>query len=110
MTFSDNPQLSLPTVLERIKDLATSPEDADIILLSSLTAISSILPRYSGIYGGRRHFANLFNVHARFIVCVVACGFGRPSFAEAKIMPLCSQKNIDIAPIVGVMSICDIVE
>jgi hypothetical protein len=84
MTFSDNPQLSLPLVLERIKDLATSAEDADIILLSSLTAISSILPRYSGIYGGRRHFANLF----LFISANASAGKGRIDIARQLVYPV----------------------
>ena len=84
MTFSDNQQLSLPPVLESIKSLATSPADADIILLSSLTAISSILPRYSGIYGGRRHYANLF----LFISANASAGKGRIDIARQLVTPV----------------------
>lgn len=84
MTFSDNSQLSLPAVLERIRTLSTSPADADIILLSSLTAVSAILPHYSGIYGGRKHFANLF----LFISANASAGKGRIDIARQLVTPV----------------------
>jgi hypothetical protein len=84
MTFSNNTQLALPAVLESIKSLSTSAEDADILLLSSLTAISAILPRYSGLYGGRRHYANLF----LFISANASAGKGRIDIARQLVTPV----------------------
>lgn len=84
MTFSDNPKLSLPPVLESIKQLTTSADDADIILLSSITAISAILPRYKGSYGGRDHYANLF----LFISANASAGKGRIEIARQLVDPV----------------------
>jgi len=52
-TFSQEVQQLLPSLLFQIVSKATSPEDADLLLLGSLTVFSACLPNVFGNYGGR---------------------------------------------------------
>jgi hypothetical protein len=59
-TFSESVTDLLPSLLSQIAAKAVSPEDADLLLLGSLTTFSACLPNVYGIYGGREVFPNLF--------------------------------------------------
>ena len=83
-TFSNNPELNLPPVLKEIQALSTSDTDADIILLSSITAFSAILPKYSGTYGGRYYSPNLY----LFITACASAGKGRIDIARQLVQPV----------------------
>jgi hypothetical protein len=52
-TFSESVTDLLPSLLSQIAAKAVSPEDADLLLLGSLTTFSASLPNVYGIYGGR---------------------------------------------------------
>ncbi|HOM63385.1 MAG TPA: hypothetical protein PL097_06100 [Dysgonamonadaceae bacterium] len=52
-TFSESVTDLLPSLLSQIAAKAVSPEDADLLLPSSLTTFSAGLPNVYGIYGGR---------------------------------------------------------
>ncbi|HAW59698.1 MAG TPA: hypothetical protein DCX03_11965 [Bacteroidales bacterium] len=59
-TFSESVTDLLPSLLSQIAAKAVSPEDANLLLLGSLTTFSACLPNVYGIYGGREVFPNLF--------------------------------------------------
>ena len=63
----------LPEFLQRVVQVASSDEERDILLLGSLAAISACLPKVSGIYDGKRVYANLF----LFITAQASAGKGR---------------------------------
>lgn len=52
-TFTETVKNGLPSLLSQIVAKAISPEDADLLLLGSLTVFSACLPNVYGIYGGR---------------------------------------------------------
>lgn len=60
-TFSDKVSLSAwPPLLRPIVEQMDSPEGADKILLGSLAVISSLVPKYYGMYDGRQVFPSLY--------------------------------------------------
>ena len=72
-TFSDKVKDHLPDFLKNIADNAISDEDADLLILGTLTVISACLPNISGIYAGREVFPNLF----LFVTAQASSGKGR---------------------------------
>lgn len=72
-TFPDSLFPELPEFLQKVVAVATSNEERDILLLGSIGAISACLPKVSGIYDGKRVFANLF----LFITAQASAGKGR---------------------------------
>ncbi len=72
-TFSDKVKDHLPDFLKNIADNAISDEDADLLILGTLTVISACLPNISGIYAGREVFPNLF----LFVTAQASSGEGR---------------------------------
>ena len=72
-TFSDKVKDHLPDFLKNIADNAISDEDADLLILGTLTVVSACLPNISGIYAGREVFPNLF----LFVTAQASSGKGR---------------------------------
>ena len=68
----------LPDFLKLITTYSNSPEDADLLLLGSLTVISACLPNVYGIYGGVTIFPNLF----LFVSAQASAGKGRLSLCR----------------------------
>ena len=65
---------NLPTILQNMLSLASTPEEKDILLMSTLTAASACVPKLYFRYGptGKRYYANL----QAFILAASASGKG----------------------------------
>ncbi len=72
-TFSQEVQEDLPILLKRVMKAASSPQDADILLLGTLTVLSACMPRISGIYAQRVLYPNLF----LFVTARASAGKGK---------------------------------
>lgn len=72
-SFYDKVKNHLPDFLKHITSNAISNEDADLLILGTLTAVSACLPNISGIYAGREIFPNLF----LFVTAQASAGKGR---------------------------------
>ena len=83
-TFSQDIYGLLPDFLTQIINKAKSFEDADLLLLGSLTAISACLPNISGIYAEREVFPNLFT----FIAAPASAGKGRLTACRHLVTPI----------------------
>ena len=83
-TFSQDIYGLLPSFLTDIIKKAKSFEDADLLLLGSLTALSACLPNISGIYAEREVFPNLFT----FIAAPASAGKGRLTACRHLVTPI----------------------
>ena len=83
-TFSQDIKDTLPSLLAQIVSKANSPEDADLLLLGSLTVFSACLPNVFGNYGGREVFPNLF----LFITAQASAGKGRLTLCRHLVQPI----------------------
>ena len=83
-TFSQDIYGLLPSFLTDIINKAKSFEDADLLLLGSLTALSACLPNISGIYAEREVFPNLFT----FIAAPASAGKGRLTACRHLVTPI----------------------
>ncbi len=83
-TFSESVADLLPALLSQIVAKAVSPEDADLLLLGSLTTFSACLPNVYGIYGGREVFPNLF----LFVTAQASAGKGRLTLCRHLVEPI----------------------
>lgn len=83
-TFAREIRDLLPEFFRKIVDQSVSKEDADILLLSSLTVISATLPNVSGIYNRRPVWTNLF----LFVTARASSGKGRLSLCKFIIDPI----------------------
>ena len=86
-TFSESVADLLPALLSQIVAKAVSPEDADLLLLGSLTTFSACLPNVYGIYGGREVFPNLF----LFVTAQASAGKGRLTLCRHLVEPIHRQ-------------------
>src|SRR5574344_1717590 len=86
-TFSQDVTGGLPSLLSQIAAKALSPEDADLLLLGSLTVFSACLPNVYGIYGGREVFPNLF----LFVTAQASAGKGRLTLCRHLVEPIHRQ-------------------
>lgn len=86
-TFYESIKDEIPDFCKNIVGLANSPEDADLLLLGSLTALSACLPNISGIYDGREVFPNLF----LFVTAQASAGKGRLSLCRHLVEPIHKQ-------------------
>lgn len=68
----------LPDFLKQITKNAISEEDADLLILGTLTVASACLPNISGIYAGREVFPNIF----LFVTAQASAGKGRLSLCR----------------------------
>ncbi len=83
-TFSPNIQPSLPGLLAQIVSHAISPEDADLLLLGSITVLSACLPNVYGIYHSREVYSNLF----LFVTAQASAGKGRLTLCRHLVQPI----------------------
>lgn len=83
-TFSQELKGHLPGFLERIIEVANSEQDADILLLGSLTVLSSCLPHISGVYDKRLVFPNIF----LFVTAKASSGKGRLGLCRYLVEPI----------------------
>lgn len=83
-TFSNEIYSLLPGFLSDIISKASNYEDADLLILGSLTAISACLPNVSGIYAEREVFPNLFT----FVSAPASAGKGRLTSCRYLIKPI----------------------
>ena len=72
-TFSDKVSEQLPDFLKQVLVKAISPQDADILILGTLTAISACIPNVYGIYADDEVYSNLF----LFVTAPPSSGKGR---------------------------------
>ncbi|MCQ2318427.1 MAG: DUF3987 domain-containing protein [Bacteroidales bacterium] len=86
-TFHESIKDTIPDFFKNIVVLANSPEDADLLLLGSLTVLSACLPNISGIYDGREVYPNLF----LFVTAQASAGKGRLSLCRHLIEPIHKQ-------------------
>ncbi|MDR1757001.1 MAG: DUF3987 domain-containing protein [Culturomica sp.] len=77
----------LPNYLRQIAGYANSNEDADLLLLGSLTVISACLSNIYGIYGGVTVHPNLF----LFVTAQASAGKGRLSLCRRLVEPIHRQ-------------------
>lgn len=74
----------LPDFLQQVVAVATSNEERDLLLLGSLVAISSCLPKIYGIYDGRKVFSNLY----LFVTAQASAGKGRMIHCKQIVLPV----------------------
>lgn len=74
----------LPDFLQRVVAVATSNEERDLLLLGSLVAISSCLPKIYGIYDGCKVFSNLY----LFVTAQASAGKGRMTHCKQIVLPV----------------------
>ena len=86
-TFSDKVKDYLPDFLKKVAGNAISDEDADLLILGTLTAVSACLPNIYGIYAGREVFPNLF----LFVTAQASAGKGRLSLCRRIVKPIHRQ-------------------
>jgi len=75
---------TLPRLLRAITSNADSPEDADLLLLGSLTVFSACMPNVYGVYGQHEVFPNLF----LFVTAKASAGKGRLSLCRRLVEPI----------------------
>ena len=86
-TFSDKVKYYFPDFLKKVAGNAISDEDADLLILGTLTAVSACLPNIFGIYAGREVFPNLF----LFVTAQASAGKGRLSLCRHIVEPIHRQ-------------------
>ncbi len=79
----------LPSLLKSIVEKGNSEADADMLLLGTITALSSIFPNMHGIYDQREVYPNLF----LFVTAPASSGKGRLSFCKRIIDPIHKMKR-----------------
>jgi hypothetical protein len=84
MTFSTKIKDQLPPLLADIVKKSISPEDADMLILGTLTAISACLPNLYGIYDGRKVRSNLY----LFVSAKASTGKGRLALCKQIVRPV----------------------
>ena len=92
-TFSDKVKDNLPEFLKKIADDSISNEDADLLILGTLTVVSACLPNIYGIYAGRDVFPNLF----LFVTAYASAGKGRLSLCRFLVDPIHKQLREEYA-------------
>ena len=83
-TFSDKLKASLPLFLQEVMAKAKSDQDADMLLLGTLTVISACMPHVSGIYDEREFYPNLY----LFVTAPASAGKGRMTLCRHIVQPI----------------------
>ena len=83
-TFSQEIYSLLPSLLTSVINKSNNFEDADLLILGSLTVISACLPNISGHYAEREVFPNLFT----FISAQASAGKGRLTLCRHLVKPI----------------------
>ncbi len=86
-TFSETVKKHLPSLLSQIVAKSNSPEDADLLLLGSLTIFSACMPNVYGIYNGVTIYPNLF----LFVTAQASAGKGRLNLCRRLVEPIHKQ-------------------
>lgn len=86
-SFYNEVKDNLPDFLKKIAETTNTAEDADIMILGTLTAISSCLPNIYGIYAGREIYPNLF----LFVTAQASAGKGKLSLCRKLVEPIHKQ-------------------
>ena len=86
-TFYESVKDNLPDMLKRIVAFSNTAEEADLLLLGSLTVLSACLPNIYGVYDGREVFPNLF----LFVTAQASAGKGRLSLCRYLVEPIHQQ-------------------
>lgn len=83
-TFSNQVKDNLPKFLQQVVRKSNSDEDADLLILGTITAISASLPNIYGIYAEREVFPNLF----LFVTAQASAGKGRLTLCRKLVEPI----------------------
>lgn len=83
-TFSNRIASQLPTMLQQIAATSNSDQDADILILGSLTVLSACMPHIKGIYDNRTVYPNLF----LFVTAGASSGKGRLALCRHLVEPI----------------------
>lgn len=83
-TFSNKISSDVPFLFANIIAKSKSAEDADLLILGSLTVFSACLPNIYGVYNKREVFPNLFV----FITAQASAGKGRLSLCRKLVEPI----------------------
>ncbi len=86
-TFSNQTKGKLPTILEEVARNANSEQDADLLILGSIVALSACLPNVWGIYGDRQVYPNLY----LFVAAPASAGKGRLTLCRRLVQPIHKQ-------------------
>ena len=86
-TFSDKVSEQLPDFLKAVVAKANSPQDADMLILGTLTVISACMPNVYGLYDDREVYPNLF----LFVTAQASAGKGRLSLCRLIVQPIHDQ-------------------
>ena len=84
MTFSQSIHENLPLIMQRIIADSHSDEDADILILGSITVFSACIPNVFGVYDRRSVNANLF----LYVTAPASAGKGRLSLCRHLAAPI----------------------
>lgn len=83
-TFSDKVGDNLPSFLRQVISKSRSVQDADMLILGTLTVISACIPNVSGLYDDREVYPNLF----LFVTAQASAGKGRLSLCRHIVQPI----------------------
>ena len=83
-TFSQSIHENLPLIMQRIIADSHSDEDADILILGSITVFSACIPNVFGVYDRRSVNANLF----LYVTAPASAGKGRLSLCRHLAAPI----------------------
>ena len=86
-TFSDKVSEQLPDFLKAVVAKANSPQDADMLILGTITVISACMPNVYGLYDDREVYPNLF----LFVTALASAGKGRLSLCRQIVQPIHEQ-------------------
>ena len=75
---------NLPYLLQQVCDMNQSDEEADMMVLGAIAAITSTIPNVSGQYGGRKVFPNLYT----YVVAPASAGKGRLALIRSLVQPI----------------------
>lgn len=75
---------NLPYLLQQVCDKSQSDEEADMMVLGAIVAITSTIPNVSGQYGGRKVFPNLYT----YVVAPASAGKGRLALIRSLVQPI----------------------
>lgn len=82
--FANKVRDRLPMLLRDVVDKSVSAEDADMLLIGSMVAMSACLPNLYGIYDRRRVYPNLY----LFVSAEASVGKGRLALCKELVRPI----------------------
>ena len=83
-TFTDKVGDNLPLFLRHVISKSRSVQDADMLILGTLTVVSACIPNVSGLYDDREVYPNLF----LFVTAQASAGKGRLSLCRHIVQPI----------------------